>query len=84
MGFVDEGNAFDRVPQGFLRRYSRGIGNQPPWLGLVSPCRPSVRAAWAAGSWTLPILFIIFVDRVSTCSIGLQRFSFGLLGIRSC
>lgn len=39
MGFVDVGTSFDQVPQGFLGRYCRGIGKQPPSLRLVSPCR---------------------------------------------
>lgn len=83
MGFVDVGNAFDRVPQGFLGRYSRGIGNQPPWLGLpvdpVSELRlhGQEEVGLCHGCHISPILFIIFVDRISgfpRCSLGPQRF----------
>ncbi|TWW74365.1 R2 Retrovirus-related Pol polyprotein from type I retrotransposable element [Takifugu flavidus] len=84
MCFVDL-KAFDRVPRGVLWGVLREYGVSGPLIpavrSLYNRCQSLVRIA---GRLPLsPILFIIFMDRISRCSHGVEGIRFGDLRIGS-
>ncbi|TWW60624.1 R2 Retrovirus-related Pol polyprotein from type I retrotransposable element [Takifugu flavidus] len=85
MCFVDLEKAFDRVPRGVLWGVLREYGVSGPLIravrSLYDRCQSLVRIA---GRLPLsPILFIIFMDRISRCSHGVEGVRLGDLRIGS-
>uniref|UniRef100_A0A674P165 Reverse transcriptase domain-containing protein n=1 Tax=Takifugu rubripes TaxID=31033 RepID=A0A674P165_TAKRU len=99
MCFVDLEKAFDRVPQGVLWGVLREYGVSGPLIravrSLYDRCQSLVRIAGSKsnsfpvrvglrqGCPLSPILFIIFMDRISRCSHGVEGVRFGDLRIGS-
>uniref|UniRef100_A0A672GTN4 Reverse transcriptase domain-containing protein n=4 Tax=Salarias fasciatus TaxID=181472 RepID=A0A672GTN4_SALFA len=93
MCFVDLEKAFDRVPRGVLWGVLREYGVRGPLLravrSLYDRSRSLVRIAGSKsdlfpvhvglrqGCPLSPVLFIIFMDRISRCSQGPEGFRFG-------
>ncbi|TWW67234.1 hypothetical protein D4764_02G0002750 [Takifugu flavidus] len=85
MCFVDLEKAFDRVPRGVLWGILREYGVSGPLIRAARSCTIGARV-WSellAGCPLSPILFIIFMDRISRCSHGVEGIRFGDLRIRS-
>ncbi|TWW53911.1 R2DM Retrovirus-related Pol polyprotein from type II retrotransposable element [Takifugu flavidus] len=99
MCFVDLEKAFDRVPRGVLWGVLREYGVSGPLIravrSLYDRCQSLVRIAGSKsnsfpvrvglrqGCPLSPILFIIFMDRISRCSHGVEGIRFGDLRIAS-
>uniref|UniRef100_A0A674MGB6 Reverse transcriptase domain-containing protein n=1 Tax=Takifugu rubripes TaxID=31033 RepID=A0A674MGB6_TAKRU len=99
MCFVDLEKAFDRVPRGVLWGVLREYGVSGPLIravrSLYDRCQSLVRIAGSKsnsfpvrvglrqGCPLSPILFIIFMDRISRCSHGVEGVQFGDLRIGS-
>ncbi|KAK0135463.1 LINE-1 retrotransposable element ORF2 protein [Merluccius polli] len=99
MCFVDLEKAFDRVPQGALWGVPREYGVSDPLIravrSLYDRCQSlvriggnkselfPVRVGLCHGCPLSPILFIIFMDRISRRSQGVEGVRFGDLRIRS-
>ncbi|TWW80485.1 R2DM Retrovirus-related Pol polyprotein from type II retrotransposable element [Takifugu flavidus] len=99
MCFVDLEKAFDRVPRGVLWGVLREYGVSGPLIravrSLYDRCQSLVRIAGSKsnsfpvrvglrqGCPLSPILFIIFMDRISRCSHGVEGIQFGDLRIAS-
>ncbi|TWW78236.1 R2DM Retrovirus-related Pol polyprotein from type II retrotransposable element [Takifugu flavidus] len=99
MCFVDLEKAFDRVPWGVLWGVLREYGVSGPLIravrSLYDRCQSLVRIAGSKsnsfpvrvglrqGCPLSPILFIIFMDRISRCSHGVEGIRFGDLRIAS-
>ena len=99
MCFVDLEKAFDRVPRGVLWGVLREYGVSDPLIravrSLYDRCQSLVRIAGnksdlfpvrvglRQGCPLSPILFIIFMDRISRHSQGVEGVRFGDLRIRS-
>ncbi|TWW81730.1 R2DM Retrovirus-related Pol polyprotein from type II retrotransposable element [Takifugu flavidus] len=99
MCFVDLEKAFDRVPRGVLWGVLREYGVSGPLIRAVRSlydwCQSLVRIAGSKsnsfpvrvglrqGCPLSPILFIIFMDRISRCSHGVEGIRFGDLRIGS-
>uniref|UniRef100_A0A674PNH7 Reverse transcriptase domain-containing protein n=1 Tax=Takifugu rubripes TaxID=31033 RepID=A0A674PNH7_TAKRU len=97
--FVDLEKAFDRVPRGVLWGVLREYGVSGPLIravrSLYDRCQSLVRIAGSkSNSFPVrvglrqdcplsPILFIIFMDRISRCSHGVEGIRFGDLRIAS-
>ncbi|KAK0154090.1 LINE-1 retrotransposable element ORF2 protein [Merluccius polli] len=99
MCFVDLEKAFDRVPRGVLWGVLREYGVSDPLIRAVRSlydwCQSLVRIAGnksdlfpvrvglRQGCPLSPILFIIFMDRISRCSQGVEGVRFGDIRIGS-
>jgi len=97
--FVDLKKAFDRVPRGVLWGVLREYGVPDPLIGAVQSlydrCQSlvciagsksdvfPVRVGLLQGCPLSPILFIIFMDRISRYSQGIEGVRFGILRIGS-
>ncbi|TWW78139.1 R2 Retrovirus-related Pol polyprotein from type I retrotransposable element [Takifugu flavidus] len=99
MCFVDLEKAFDRVPRRVLWGVLREYGVSGPLIravrSLYDRCQSLVRIAGSKSNWypvrvglrqgcpLSPILFIIFMDRISRCSHDVEGVWFGDLRIGS-
>ena len=91
MCFVDLEKAFDRLPRGVLWGVLREYGVSDPLIrgvhSLYDRCQSLVRIASNKSDLfpvsVGPILFIIFMDRISRCSQGVEGVQFGDLRIGS-